>query len=76
MAWVKNLAINDLRNIREASVELHPGLNVFCGRNAQGKTSLLEAVGLLARGRSFRTEDAPSLIRRGRRINECDRKSL
>ena len=65
MAWIKHLAINDLRNIREVSVDLHPGLNVFCGRNAQGKTSLLEAVGLLARGRSFRTEDSPSLIRRG-----------
>jgi DNA replication and repair protein RecF len=38
---------------------------VFFGDNAQGKTSLLEAVGLVARGRSFRTDDAPSLIRRG-----------
>src|SRR3989441_6583210 len=46
-------------------MELDPGLNVFVGRNAQGKTSLLEAVGLLARGRSFRTEDTPTLIRRG-----------
>ena len=46
-------------------MDLHPGLNVFVGRNAQGKTSLLEAVGLVARGRSFRTDDAPSLIRRG-----------
>ena len=46
-------------------MELHPGLNVFHGANAQGKTSLLEAVGLLARGRSFRTDETPSLIRRG-----------
>jgi DNA replication and repair protein RecF len=46
-------------------VDLHPGLNVFFGRNAQGKTSLLEAVGVVARGRSFRTEDAPAMIRRG-----------
>ena len=42
-----------------------PGLNVFVGRNAQGKTSLLEAVALLARGRSFRTETRAQLIRRG-----------
>ncbi len=46
-------------------MDLHPGLNVFFGRNAQGKTSLLEAVGLVARGRSFRTDDTPSMIRRG-----------
>ena len=47
-------------------MELHPGLNVFLGANAQGKTSVLEAIGLLARGRSFRTDDSASLVRRGR----------
>lgn len=65
MVWVRRLRIRDLRNIHDETVDLHPGLNVFFGRNAQGKTSLLEAVGLVARGRSFRTDDAPSLIRRG-----------
>jgi DNA replication and repair protein RecF len=59
------LEVRDLRNIREAELDLSPGLNVFVGRNAQGKTSLLEAVGLLARGRSFRTEATHTLIRRG-----------
>jgi len=62
---VRHLGINDLRNISEASVELHPGLNIFWGQNAQGKTSLLEAVGFVARGRSFRTDDCPSVIRHG-----------
>jgi DNA replication and repair protein RecF len=65
LVWVERLRVRDLRNIREASLELGPGLNVFVGRNGQGKTSLLEAVGLLARGRSFRTEDTASIIRRG-----------
>jgi DNA replication and repair protein RecF len=65
VTWVERLTVRDLRNIREAEVELHPGLNVFHGRNAQGKTSLLEALGVLARGRSFRTEDTASMIRRG-----------
>ena len=65
MVWVERLRVRDLRNIREASLELGPGLNVFVGRNGQGKTSLLEAVGLVARGRSFRTEDTASMIRRG-----------
>ncbi len=65
MAWVERLAIRNLRSIHEATLELHPGLNVFHGRNAQGKTSLLEAVGVVARGRSFRTDDAASMIRHG-----------
>ena len=65
MVWLQQLRVRDLRNIREAKLELGPGLNVFVGKNGQGKTSLLEAVGLVARGRSFRTDDAMSVIRRG-----------
>ena len=65
MAWVRQIRIRDVRNIQDETVDLDPGLNVFFGRNAQGKTSLLEAVGLVARGRSFRTDDVPSMIRRG-----------
>ncbi len=65
MVWVQQLRVRDLRNLREASLELGPGLNVFAGRNGQGKTTLLEAVGLVARGRSFRSDDATSAIRRG-----------
>jgi len=60
-----SLDLRDFRNIEETKLQLAPGLNVFFGRNAQGKTALLEAVGLLARGRSFRTDEARSLIRRG-----------
>lgn len=63
--WLDWLEVRDLRNIREATLTLGEGLNVFMGMNAQGKTSLLEAVGLLARGRSFRTDQTRSLIRRG-----------
>lgn len=59
------MEVRDVRNIRQACVELAPGLNVFQGRNAQGKTSLLEAVALLARGRSFRCEHPREAIRRG-----------
>jgi DNA replication and repair protein RecF len=65
LVWVERLRVRDLRNIREASFELGPGLNVFVGKNGQGKTTLLEAVGLVSRGRSFRTEDTSSMIRRG-----------
>jgi len=65
LVWVERLRVRDVRNIREASLELGPGLNVFVGKNGQGKTSLLEAVGLVARGRSFRSDDATSMIRHG-----------
>jgi DNA replication and repair protein RecF len=63
--WVERLEVADLRNIEKAELELGGGLNVLVGSNAQGKTSVLEAVGLLARGRSFRTEQTGAVIRRG-----------
>jgi DNA replication and repair protein RecF len=59
------MEVRQLRNIDGAEIELGPGLNVFHGRNAQGKTTLLEGAGLLARGRSFRTEQTASLIQHG-----------
>lgn len=59
------MEIVDVRNLREVRLALDPGLNVFVGRNAQGKTTLLEAVALLARGRSFRTDDIATVVRRG-----------
>ncbi len=59
------MEIADVRNLREVRLALDPGLNVFMGRNAQGKTTLLESVALLARGRSFRTDDVATLVRRG-----------
>jgi DNA replication and repair protein RecF len=62
---MNRLAIRDLRILRDVSVDLEPTLNVFHGSNAQGKTSLLEAAGVVARGRSFRTDRTESLIRRG-----------
>ena len=59
------MEIVDVRNLRDVRLALDPGLNVFMGRNAQGKTTLLEAVALLARGRSFRTDEIATLVRRG-----------
>ena len=63
--WFRRLDIGDLRNIQSLSVELVDGLNYFYGENGAGKTAILEAVHLLARGRSFRTTQAAELVRRG-----------
>ena len=37
----------------------------FVGQNAQGKTNLLESVGLLSALRSFRTHDLGTLLKQG-----------
>lgn len=59
------LSIRNLRCIEEASLELTPGLTLIWGGNGSGKTSVLEAMFLLGRGRSFRTRNTERLIRRG-----------
>ena len=59
---VDKLALNGFRNYEWESVDFAPGTNVISGENAQGKTNLLEAVYLLATGRSFRTRFDRELV--------------
>jgi len=59
------ITIQNLRCIERAQLGLHSGHNLIWGNNGSGKTSLLEAIFLLGRGRSFRTRNSPRLIRRG-----------
>ncbi len=59
------LRIQNLRCVESAALELSPELNLISGENGAGKTSILEAVFLLGRGRSFRTRMNEKLIRHG-----------
>lgn len=62
---LQRVAIRDFRCIETAEFEVHPRCNVISGENASGKTSLLEAIFFLGRGRSFRTARNETLIRKG-----------
>lgn len=59
------LRVDNLRCIESAALEFAPALNLIAGENGAGKTSLLEAIFLLGRGRSFRTRSSERLIRHG-----------
>ena len=59
------LRVENVRCIASAELSLHSGCNLICGGNGAGKTSLLEAIFLLGRGRSFRTRLPGPLIRHG-----------
>lgn len=56
------LAATNFRNL-SGTIEFSPGLNVIYGPNAQGKTSWLEAIYLLATTKSFRTSHPQEIIR-------------
>lgn len=59
---IKNLELTNYRNYTNQKVEFSPNLNVIIGKNAQGKTNLLESVFLCAIGRSPRTSKDKDLI--------------
>ena len=50
----RELSVRGYRNFDEFELALDPGVSVLVGRNAQGKTNLIEAVQLLTAGASFR----------------------
>lgn len=61
---LKELSLQNYRNIRQADFTPCPELTVICGKNGQGKTNLLEAVWLLTGGKSFRGAKDAELIAR------------
>jgi len=62
---LRQITIANVRCIEHAELEVPPGLTLIWGGNGSGKTSVLEAIFLLGRGRSFRTRNTDKLIRRG-----------
>lgn len=59
---LKQFEITHFRNIERAQIRPGPGLNLFFGANAAGKTSILEAVSVLSSLRSFRSPHLTELI--------------
>ena len=57
--------LEDLRCLRNVDLRLDPKLTLITGPNASGKTSLLEGIFFLGRGRSFRTRQLDRVVRSG-----------
>ena len=64
---VLSASIRNFRCIEAAEVSLDAECSVISGANASGKTSVLEALFFLGRGRSFRASNSGELIRHGER---------
>ena len=60
---LRRIRVTDFRCLGSAELVFDPQFTLVSGANASGKTSLLEAVYVLARGRSFRTRHLEHLIR-------------
>lgn len=62
---IKQLIVKNFRNYENQTINFENGLNLLVGKNAQGKTNLLEAVFLCSIGKSARTTKDKELIRFG-----------
>ena len=61
-----HLRLRDFRNYGRLDADFSPGFHLLLGRNAQGKTNLLEAVYLMSTLRSFRGMGSAQLVRHGK----------
>jgi len=61
------LNLQNFRNIAGASLTFAGASHFLLGPNGQGKTNLLEAIGLVTALRSFRTQETRPLLREGTR---------
>lgn len=60
-----HLALSNFRNYAQLDFEPASGLNLLLGANAQGKSNILEAIAMLATGKSFRTKHDLDVVREG-----------
>ena len=64
---IQAFSARDFRCLENIQFEADPGFNLIHGANASGKTSILEAVAYLGRGKSFRGAPVSTLVRHGER---------
>lgn len=62
LMYCQRLTLKDFRNYRRLDLSLSPGLTIFQGENASGKTTLLEALYLLATTKSPRAGSDQELV--------------
>ncbi|MBC7441890.1 MAG: DNA replication/repair protein RecF [Ramlibacter sp.] len=62
---VTHLSLTDFRNYAQVEVSFTPGSNLIVGRNGQGKTNLVEALGFLSTLSSHRVSNTAAMIRAG-----------
>ena len=62
---IETIELRDFRNYQSEATVFHEKTNIITGKNAQGKTNLIEAINLLSLGKSFRTKKESEMIRLG-----------
>ena len=61
--YISNLRIFNIRLFESLDIALAPKFNIFLGKNGAGKTSILESIDLLSRGKSFRCSNVSEIMK-------------
>lgn len=61
---LKSIRLCDYRNYVDETIDFDPCSNIIYGKNAQGKTNIIEAIWLFTSGKSFRTSNEREFIKK------------
>ncbi len=61
--WIKSVKISNFRNYDLEKIDFDKNINLLYGKNAQGKTNIIEAIFLCTIGKSFRTSKEKEMIK-------------
>ena len=70
--FITHIKADGFKNLKEVDIDTHKKLNIFCGKNAQGKTNLIEAIWLCSGVRSFRNTKDRQMIDIDKNIMSVD----
>ena len=62
---LNRVVFKNFRNIESADLNFSNGMNIICGKNAQGKTNVLEGIYVFACGKSFRKTKFKDMVKFG-----------
>ena len=60
--FITHIKTDGFKNLKQVDIETDKKLNILCGKNAQGKTNLIEALWLCSGVRSFRSTKDKRMI--------------
>lgn len=60
--FITHISVNGFKNLKNVDIDTHEKLNILYGKNAQGKTNLIEAIWLCSGARSFRSTKDKRMI--------------
>ena len=64
---IRQISLNDFRNLKSVTLNTDGRMNYIIGKNASGKTNLLEAIYILCHGQSFKTRLIDQCIQQGKK---------